>query len=88
MRVRVLYHDHCFDGAASAAFFSRFYAATYAPDATFDRVVPTVGEAPVVQSLTVIARSGATKQSRSESLGPFVRSLDRDCFSLAPNKKQ
>jgi hypothetical protein len=24
-RVRVLYHDHCFDGAASAAFFSRFY---------------------------------------------------------------
>jgi len=23
--VRVLYHDHCFDGAASAAFFSRFY---------------------------------------------------------------
>jgi hypothetical protein len=24
MRVRVLYHDHCFDGAASAAFFSRF----------------------------------------------------------------
>ena len=26
MRVRVLYHDHCFDGAASAAFFSRFVA--------------------------------------------------------------
>ena len=24
MRIRVLYHDHCFDGAASAAFFSRF----------------------------------------------------------------
>ena len=24
MRVRVLYHDHCFDGSASAAFFSRF----------------------------------------------------------------
>ncbi len=24
MRVRVLYHDHCFDGAASAAYFSRF----------------------------------------------------------------
>jgi hypothetical protein len=28
MRVRILYHDHCFDGAASAAFFSRFYEAT------------------------------------------------------------
>ncbi|MBI5280268.1 MAG: phosphoesterase [Candidatus Solibacter usitatus] len=26
MKVRVLYHDHCFDGAASAAFFSRFSA--------------------------------------------------------------
>jgi hypothetical protein len=29
MRVRILYHDHCFDGAASAAFFSRFYEDTY-----------------------------------------------------------
>jgi hypothetical protein len=36
MRVRVLYHDHCFDGAASAAFFSRFYEGKYAPDATFE----------------------------------------------------
>jgi hypothetical protein len=36
MRVRILYHDHCFDGAASAAFFSRFYADKYAPDATFE----------------------------------------------------
>ncbi len=36
MRVRVLYHDHCFDGAASAAFFSRFYEGKYAPDADFE----------------------------------------------------
>src|SRR5579871_2796317 len=36
MRVRVLYHDHCFDGAASAAFFSRFYEAKFAPDAAFE----------------------------------------------------
>lgn len=35
MRVRVLYHDHCFDGAASAAFFSRFYRERFAPDAEF-----------------------------------------------------
>jgi hypothetical protein len=35
MRVRVLYHDHCFDGAASAAFFSRFYRDRFAPDAEF-----------------------------------------------------
>jgi hypothetical protein len=36
MRVRILYHDHCFDGAASAAFFSRFYESTFAPDADFE----------------------------------------------------
>lgn len=35
MRVRVLYHDHCFDGAASAAFFSRFYRGRFVPDAEF-----------------------------------------------------
>jgi len=29
MKVRILYHDHCFDGAASAAFFSRFLEAKY-----------------------------------------------------------
>jgi hypothetical protein len=35
MRVRVLYHDHCFDGAASAAFFTRFYRDTFHPEALF-----------------------------------------------------
>lgn len=35
MRVRVLYHDHCFDGAASAAFFSRFLQGKFHPDAEF-----------------------------------------------------
>jgi hypothetical protein len=35
MRIRVLYHDHCFDGAASAAFFSRFQAGAFHPDAEF-----------------------------------------------------
>lgn len=35
MRVRVLYHDHCFDGAASAAFFSRFLQDRYHPGADF-----------------------------------------------------
>ena len=35
MRVRILYHDHCFDGAASAAFFSRFYETKFAPGAEF-----------------------------------------------------
>lgn len=35
MLERVLYHDHCFDGAASAAFFSRFIAGTVHPEAEF-----------------------------------------------------
>lgn len=35
MKVRVLYHDHCFDGAASAAFFSRFLKDTRHPDAAY-----------------------------------------------------
>ncbi len=36
MRVRILYHDHCFDGAASAAFFSRFHEEKFSPGARFD----------------------------------------------------
>jgi hypothetical protein len=36
MLVRVLYHDHCFDGAASAAYFSRFIAAAVHPGAHFE----------------------------------------------------
>ena len=36
MRIRVLYHDHCFDGAASAAFFTRFVESKFYPDARFE----------------------------------------------------
>jgi hypothetical protein len=36
MRVRILYHDHCFDGAASAAFFSRFLEGKFHPAARFE----------------------------------------------------
>ncbi len=35
MKVRILYHDHCFDGAASAAFFSRFLKKTRYPEAEY-----------------------------------------------------
>ena len=35
MRIRVLYHDHCFDGAAAAAFFSRFLEDKFHPGAEF-----------------------------------------------------
>jgi hypothetical protein len=35
MRVRVLYHDHCFDGAAAAAYFCRFLEEKFHPGAEF-----------------------------------------------------
>lgn len=35
MLVRVLYHDHCFDGAASAAYFSRFIGDRVHPGSEF-----------------------------------------------------
>ena len=35
MRIRILYHDHCFDGAAAAAFFSRFMEDEFYPNAEF-----------------------------------------------------
>jgi len=35
MKVRILYHDHCFDGAASAAFFTRFLKETRFPEAEY-----------------------------------------------------
>jgi hypothetical protein len=35
MRVRILYHDHCFDGAASAAYFTRFMQGVFHPEAEF-----------------------------------------------------
>src|SRR2546430_16130670 len=33
MKLRVLYHGHCFDGVASAATFTRFYTERINPDA-------------------------------------------------------
>jgi hypothetical protein len=35
MKVRVLYHDHCFDGAASAAYITRFLRSARYPNADF-----------------------------------------------------
>ena len=35
MRVRVFYHDKCFDGASSAALFSRFYRERIRSDVEF-----------------------------------------------------
>jgi len=36
LKVRVFYHDKCFDGASSAALFSRFYAERIRNDVEFE----------------------------------------------------
>ena len=36
MRVRVFYHDKCFDGACSASLFTRFHRECVTPDATYE----------------------------------------------------
>jgi len=36
VRVRVFYHDKCFDGACSASLFTRFHRECIAPDATYE----------------------------------------------------
>jgi hypothetical protein len=38
LRVRVFYHDRCFDGACSAALFSRFYGERIRPNVDFEYV--------------------------------------------------
>ena len=38
MRLKVFFHDRCFDGTASAALFARFYLDVIAPDAAVEHV--------------------------------------------------
>ena len=36
MRVKVFYHDKCFDGACSASLFTRFHRECIVPDAAYE----------------------------------------------------
>jgi len=53
MRMHVLFHDNCFDGAASAAVFSRFYRERIRPGATlsYQGLSHQAGAAPVPESV-------------------------------------
>jgi hypothetical protein len=53
MRMHVLFHDNCFDGAASAAVFSRFYRERIRPDATltYQGLSHQAGGSPVPESV-------------------------------------
>jgi hypothetical protein len=46
-RVKVLFHDNCFDGAASASLFSRFYAAKIDGSAKFEYAGKAHGTGPI-----------------------------------------
>lgn len=52
MRLRILYHDNCFDGLASAAVFARFYSEAIHPGADIEYVgvthKPRIGVDPAV----------------------------------------
>jgi hypothetical protein len=52
MRLRILYHDNCFDGIASAALFARFYREAVRPGSTVEFVGlthnPRIGVDPAV----------------------------------------
>src|SRR5688500_17870247 len=59
MRLRILYHDHCFDGIASAAVFARFYREQMRPDVEIEYVglthKPRIGVDPAV----ILSEEGA-----------------------------
>ena len=53
MKVKVLFHDNCFDGAASAAVFSRFYRERINPEAelAYEGLAHQAGGRPVDESV-------------------------------------
>ncbi len=53
MRMKILYHDSCFDGAASAAVFSRFYPQRVRPDAelSYQGLSHAAGGQPIDEAL-------------------------------------
>src|SRR5499433_4206489 len=53
MRMKVLYHDSCFDGAASAAVFSRFYLEQVSPGAelSYEGLAHQAGGRPIDEAV-------------------------------------
>ena len=43
MRLRLLYHGHCFDGVASAAVFTRFYLSRASAEVAYAPLLHTAG---------------------------------------------
>ena len=66
MRVKVFYHDKCFDGASSAALFARFYQERIAGDADFLlQVVARDLDAYAEFAMTVVRRLPRIKEMQT-----------------------
>jgi hypothetical protein len=76
MRVRVLYHDNCFDGAASAALFTEFYRLCLDSSAEFSYVGMTHGPG------DVLAAAFATPPPSSSTEPPRHRDLEHACVDF------
>ena len=63
-RVKVLFHDNCFDGAASASLFSRFYKKRDRPDGASSSS-PARRTAPATSTATAASTATSTRSSTS-----------------------
>lgn len=85
MHVRVLYHDNCFDGAASAALFTEFYRLCLDASAEFSYVGMTHGPGDVLASAFT---TPAAVRSPTQS-SPGHRELEHACvdFRYSPDAR-
>ena len=81
MHVRVLYHDNCFDGSASAALFTEFYRLCLDPSAEFSYVGMQHGPGDVL--------SGAFATPTSSAVHPGRPNLEHACvdFRYSPDQR-
>ena len=80
MHVRVLYHDNCFDGAASAALFTEFYRLCLDASAEFSYVGLAHGPGDVISGAFAAPAAGG---------GPVRRDLEHACvdFRYSPDAR-
>jgi hypothetical protein len=95
-RVNVLFHDNCFDGAASASLFSRFYVEKIDPKATFTFTGKAHGQGNVYEDGSFDADDSAVVDFRYSSnprlgwwfdhhVSGFPTPADEEHFRTHPN---
>jgi hypothetical protein len=78
MHVRVLYHDNCFDGAASAALFTEFYRLCLDKSAEFSYVGMTHGQGDVVAA----AFATPPPAPADDTTPPVRRNVEHACVDF------